>query len=43
MFFLLYKYDGFVEPQKWREQTKFEPKGLNAGGVITELYFEKEE
>ena len=43
MFFLLYKYDGFVEHQKWLEQTKFEPKGLNAGGVIIELYFEKEE
>ena len=37
------KYDGFAEPQEWREQTKFERKGLNADRVITELYFEKTE
>ncbi|MCR4735646.1 MAG: tRNA (guanosine(46)-N7)-methyltransferase TrmB [Treponema sp.] len=37
------KYDGFAEAQKWREQTKFERKGLNADRVITELYFEKTE
>ena len=35
------KYDGFAEPQKWRGQTKFERKGLNADRSITEIFFVK--
>lgn len=35
------KYEGFAEPQPWREQTKFERKGLSQDRPITELYFEK--
>ncbi len=35
------KYDGFAEPQLWRNQTKFERKGMAADRVITEIFFEK--
>lgn len=40
--FLKNKYEGFAEPQKWRSQTKFERKGLDADREITEIYFEKQ-
>lgn len=36
------KYDGFAEPQPWRNQTKFERKGMAADRVITEIFFEKQ-
>lgn len=35
------KYEGFAEPQLWRNQTKFERKGMAADRVITEIFFEK--
>ena len=35
------KYDGFAEPQPWRNQTKFERKGLANDRPITEIFFEK--
>lgn len=35
------KYDGFAEPQLWRNQTKFERKGMAADRAITEIFFEK--
>lgn len=35
------KYDGFAEPQPWRNQTKFERKGLANDRTITEIFFEK--
>ncbi|MCQ2589352.1 MAG: tRNA (guanosine(46)-N7)-methyltransferase TrmB [Treponema sp.] len=35
------KYEGFAEPQPWRNQTKFERKGMAADRVITEIFFEK--
>ena len=35
------KYDGFAEPQLWRNQTKFERKGMAADRVITEIFFKK--
>ena len=35
------KYKGFAEPQLWRNQTKFERKGMAADRVITEIFFEK--
>lgn len=35
------KYDGFAPSQPWRNQTKFERKGMAAQRVITELFFEK--
>lgn len=36
------KYDSFAEPQPWRNQTKFERKGMAADRVITEIFFEKQ-
>ena len=35
------KYEGFAEPQPWRNQTKFERKGLANDRPITEIFFEK--
>ena len=35
------KYEGFAESQLWRNQTKFERKGMAADRVITEIFFEK--
>lgn len=37
------KYEGFAPAQKWRTQTKFEKKGLNAKRPIIEILFEKTE
>ncbi|MCR5436451.1 MAG: tRNA (guanosine(46)-N7)-methyltransferase TrmB [Treponema sp.] len=35
------KYEKFAPAQKWRTQTKFEKKGMDADRQITELLFEK--
>ena len=35
------RYGGFAPRQKWRPETRFEQKGLDANRVITEVLFEK--
>lgn len=35
------RYDGFAPRQKWRPETRFEQKGLDANRVISEILFDK--
>lgn len=35
------RYEGFAPHQKWRPETRFEQKGLDANRVISEMLFEK--
>ncbi|MDE6246036.1 MAG: tRNA (guanosine(46)-N7)-methyltransferase TrmB [Treponemataceae bacterium] len=36
------KYEMFAETQKWRPETKFEKRGIDASRCIAELFFEKD-